>query len=110
MHAHSHSLVDEIRPAGEIAPLVGATGLQDAPVVFIQLQKIHTLQDLVGELGVGNTSIRVQPSCNGIFLEHRAHPVVLAHISQEVDCRQVLCPVKIVDQAGCSASTKVQEP
>ena len=49
--------MNEVRATGEIAPLVRSPGLQQTSVVFIQSQEIHTLEDLVGKLGVGNTGI-----------------------------------------------------
>ena len=46
---------DELDAGDDVAPLVGPTGLQRAAVVAVELQVVVRLQQLVAELGVGDS-------------------------------------------------------
>ena len=61
-------------------------------------EEVHALQDLVAELGVADSGIRVKSRGNGVLLQHGADPEVLADLAQKVDRTERCRPVKVIDK------------
>ena len=51
---------DQLDPAGEVAPLVGAAELQRDAVLAVEVEEVHRLQQHVAELGVADA--RLEPA------------------------------------------------
>jgi hypothetical protein len=86
---------DQLDAGGDVAPLVGGAVLERDPVVAVEAQEVHRLEQHVAELRVADAGL--QPSRNHIALQHPVHREVLADVAQEVDRGQARRPVVVVD-------------
>ena len=102
-------LTDQVDAAHHVAPLVVATGLERAAVAAVKLEEVVGLQDLVGELGVGDTLVRGNTPRDDILVEHGAHAEVLADRAQKVDGAHLLGPVQVVHHRRGGRSLEVEE-
>ena len=100
---------DEVDARGEVAPLVGAAGLQGAAVAAVELEVVVALEDLVRELGEGDAGFAVEARGDGFLREHPVDREVLADVAEEVDGRQLRGPVEVVDDLRGVGAVEVEE-
>src|SRR5690625_5542843 len=74
----------------------------------IQFHEIHTLENLVRKLGIGNAFIRFQTGSYDFFSDHGADAIVLSNISQKVESGKVTSPVQVIDHGGTIVTLKRQ--
>ena len=100
---------DEVDAGGEVAPLVGAAGLQGAAVATVELEVVIALHDLVRELREGDPGLAVETSGNGFLGQHPVDREVLSDVAEEVDRRELRGPVEVVDDLGGMGAVEVEE-
>jgi len=98
---------NEFGTRGDVAPLVGTAHLQAAAVGFVEALEVVGLQQLVTELGEGET--RLQAVFDGVFGEHVAHRQGFTDGTQEVEDVHLLVEVDVVDQDGGVGPLEVEE-
>src|SRR5690625_1045671 len=98
----------QLCPCSEVPPLIGASGLERHVMATIQFHEIHTLENLVRKLGIGNAFIRFQTGSYDFFSDHGADAIVLSNISQKVESGKVTSPVQVIDHGGTIVTLKRQ--
>ena len=63
----------------------------------MQLEEVHSLQDLIAELRETDALARIQPGTDRVFLEHRSDAEMLTDVAQEVDGAERRRPIEVVD-------------
>ena len=110
MRVGAVDLVDQVHPADHVAPLVVAPRLQGAPVAAEELQEVVGLEDLVGELRVGDALVGGDAPRDDVLVQHGAHAEVLANGAQQVDRTHLLRPVEVVHHPRGGRPLEVEEP
>ena len=99
---------DQLEPGGDVAPLVGATGLDLDVERPIEVQEIGRLQEHVAELGVRQAG--VEAGLDRVLGQHVRDREVLADVAQELEHAHRAEPVVVVDDAGLGrAGREVEE-
>ena len=100
----------QVGPGDDIAPLVRTADLQDAAVTLVEFGKVVTLQQAVGEFGVGNPLILAhQTLLHRFFLDHGIDREVLANVAQEFKAVHAAEPVVIIGHHGRVRAVEVEE-
>ena len=107
MHVTAVGAPDQLDAPGEVAPLVAAAELQRDPVVAVEVEEVHGLQQHVAELGVADPGL--EPGPDDVAGEHPVDREVLADVAQEVDDRHRRGPVVVVDHRRGVRSLERQE-
>ena len=102
---------DEVDAGEDVAQLVGPADLQLAAEVVVQPQVVVGLQQHVAELGVGDALLGLQADPHALAGEHLVDRGVLADVAQELEQRDRLRPVAVVDEpAPAARSTSTMRP
>src|SRR5699024_2218929 len=100
---------DEVDAGGEVAPLVGAAGLQGAAVATVELEVVIALHDLVRELREGDRGLAVETSGNVCLGQHPVDRGVLSDVAEEVARREWRGPGEVVVSRGRTWPVEVEE-
>src|SRR3954452_17925739 len=98
MHAAAGAAANQIDAGQNVAPLVRATDLQLTALVLVQPPVVEGLQEHVGELGVRDPVLALDPGLDRLAGEHLVDRDVLADVPQEGQQRHVPGPVVVVDE------------
>ncbi len=85
-------------PGDDVAPLVGPADLDRAAQVVVQPEVVVGLQQHVAELGEGDAVLGVDPQLDALARQHLVDGDVFADVAQELEDRDRLCPVTVVDE------------
>ena len=77
-------------------------------MLAVEREEVHRLQQDVGELGVGDAA-GLEPALHRLARQHPVDREVLADVTQEVDGRQALGPVEVVDHRRGVVAVEGQE-
>ena len=101
----------QIDTGGDVAPLVGAADLQRYAVQLVQAGKVVPLQQVVGELGKGDTLIvTIQTLLHRFFVNHLVNREVFTDIAQEGQHVHAAKPVIVVRRdRRVVATVKIKE-
>lgn len=90
-----------LRAGGDVAPLVGAAQLDFAVHRLVEVQEVVALNQLVGEFGERHAvALAVEAFLHGVFGHHVVDGDALADVADEIEEREFLHPVVVVDQRG----------
>ena len=89
---------DQVDAGDDVAPLVGSADLDRAAEVVVQPQVVVGLQQHVAELGERDAVLGVDPHLDALAGEHLVDRDVLADVAQELEDRDRLRPVAVVDE------------
>ena len=89
---------DQFDAGDDVAPLVGGAGLQLDVVVLVEVTEVVGLQQHVAELGVRDAVLAVEARAHGILGDHLIDREVLADVTKELEHRDGVRPVGVVDQ------------
>ena len=93
-------LSHKLDAGGDVSPLVGAAHLHETVLVFVQIDEVVALQQLVGELSKRH-SLRIFPVktfLDGVLRHHIIDGDELAYLACEVKESEVFHPVVVIDQ------------
>ena len=101
----------QIDAGGDVAPLVRAADLQRHAVQLIQAGKVVTLQQIVRELGKGDTLIvTIQTLLHRFFVDHLVNREVFTDIAQEGQHVHAAKPVIVIRRdRRVVAAVKIKE-
>ena len=90
--------------------MVAAAHLEFAVLCLVKVQEVITLEQLISKLGERQSvaGLAVQTTLHAVFRHHIVHCDMLAHLAREVEEREFLHPVIVVDQLGCVGSVAVE--
>ena len=96
------NFLNELGTGGDVAPLVRTAHLEFAVLMLVQIDKIVSLQQLVGELGERHTlaELAVEALLDAVFGHHIVDGDEFADVSREIKEGVVLHPVVVIDQFG----------
>ena len=98
----AQSAMDQLSTRRHIAPLVVATQLQPDAMLAVEMEKVVTLEELVGKLCKGKSVARrtVETLLHALLRHHIVDSDVLTHLAGKVEEGEVLHPVVVVDHLG----------
>lgn len=98
----AQSAMDQLSTRCHIAPLVVATQLQPDAMLAVEMEKVVTLEELVGKLSKGKSVARrtVETLLHALLRHHIVDSDVLTHLAGKVEEGEVLHPVVVVDHLG----------
>ena len=101
----------QIDAGGDVAPLVRTADLQRHAVQLVQAGKVVTLQQIVRELGKGDTLIvTIQTLLHRFFVDHLVNREVFTDIAQEGQHVHAAKPVIVIRRdRRVVAAVKIKE-
>ncbi len=91
---------DEIDARRDVAPLVRAARLQEAAVLFVEVEKIVGLEQRVGKLGEADARLGFHPRLHAVLGHHGVDGKMLADVAQEIEHADRAHPVGVVEEEG----------
>src|SRR4029079_12623446 len=77
----------------------------------VEVQKIVRLEQHVAELRVADALLAVlQALAHAVLLDHHIDREVLAYVAQHLDVRELLEPVRVVDEHRTVAAAEIEDP
>ncbi len=67
MDTNTLGAVHKVGTAREVAPLVAPTSLERTTVRPVELKKVEALKDLITELGIADSRVRIEPHADRFF-------------------------------------------
>ena len=98
MHVLAPLAPDEIDAGDDVSPLVGPPDLDRAVEVVVQPEVVVGLQEHVAELGEGDAVLGVDALLDALPGQHLVHRDVLADVAEELEHRDGLRPLPVVDE------------
>ena len=91
----------EVDSGGDVAPLIAAADLQVAVVRLFEVKEIERLQKHIRKFGVTDADVAVfHAGADAFFGDHCVDGEMLADVAQEIEQRDGVRPVGIVEQLG----------